>query len=157
MSDACVLILAAGLSRRMRARNRLLLPVVVVTGHQAGAVKASPDGSTAQAMFNPDFSQGQPISASCGLSKAEDGRGILIGLGDQTSQTSDGLRTLRGAPAAANSARISIAMHKAQPGNPIVVPAALKARLLAYPRSPGCKKFPCENSDALTSSLEAIL
>lgn len=168
MGDVSAIILAAGLSRRMGARNKLLLPiggapmirhmvdvyraaikgsVVVVTGHQSDAVEAALRGSGAKTVFNPDFAQGQPTSVACGLRHADDGRDILIGLGDQPLLTSDDLRALLGAHTHADPACISIPMLDKQRGNPIVVPAALRARLLADPRSPGCKKFTRENPD----------
>lgn len=151
----------------MGARNKLLLPVggvpmirhmvdvyraaitgpvVVVAGHEAEAVEAALDGSGAQVVFNPDFAQGQPTSVACGLRHVPDGHDILIGLGDQPMLTPDDLRALLNAHYAAPT-RISIPMRDAARGNPIVVPSGLKVRLLADPKSPGCKKFTRENPD----------
>ncbi len=168
MGDVCAILLAAGLSRRMGARNKLLLPiggmpmirhvvnayraaidgpVVVVTGHEADEIKTALDGSDAQLVFNPDFAHGQPTSVACGLHHATHSHDILIGLGDQPLLTSDDLRALLAAHMQADPTRISIPMLDTQRGNPILVPAALRARLLADPRSPGCKKFTRENPD----------
>ena len=41
----------------------------------------------------------------------------------------------------ADPARISIPMAHGKRGNPIVIPAHLRGRLLADSRSPGCKTF----------------
>ncbi|MEP1964926.1 nucleotidyltransferase family protein [Tateyamaria sp.] len=168
MRDICAIILAAGLSRRMGTRNKLLLPIdgvpmirhvvdvyratidgpiIAVTGHEADAVESALAGSGVQTVFNPDYAQGQPTSVACGLRQAPNGRDILIGLGDQPLLTRDDLHTLRSAHNAADPARISIPMSDTQRGNPIAVPATLKARLLEDPRSPGCKKFTRENPD----------
>ena len=83
MGDVTAIILAAGLSRRMGERNKLLLPigeapmirhmvnvyraatggrVVVVTGHQADKIDSALSGSGAETFSNADFAQGQPTS-----------------------------------------------------------------------------------------------
>lgn len=162
MSEVAAIILAAGLSRRMGARNKLLLPihgrpmirhmvdlysqvtprpVLVVTGHEADQTEAALEGSSAVTVINPDYSQGQQTSAACGLRAAEDCELILIGLGDQPLLTTANLRALLAAHASADPARISIPIHDQKRGNPIVVPARLRPRLLADPKSPGCKRF----------------
>lgn len=162
MPEVTAIILAAGLSRRMGARNKLLLPiagvpmirhvvdvyhaaterpVLVVTGHQAQAIEAALDGSGAIALFNPEFARGQATSVARGLRAAQSAEVMLIGLGDQPLLRSTDLRALLAAHAAADGAKISIPMQGGQRGNPIVVPAALRPRLLADPRSPGCKSF----------------
>ncbi|ABD55008.1 nucleotidyltransferase family protein [Jannaschia sp. CCS1] len=162
MRDVTAILLAAGLSRRMGERNKLLLPVggvpmirhvvdvynaatsgsvLVVTGHEASDVAAALDGSGATTVFNPDFAQGQPTSVACGLRNAPEARALFIGLGDQPLLTADDLHALLAAHAAADPSRISIPALGDQRGNPIVVPSPLRAPLLADPRSPGCKTF----------------
>lgn len=162
MRDVTTLILAAGLSRRMGARNKLLLAVggvpmirhmvsvyhaatggriIVVTGHQSTEVENALKGSGAELCFNADFEQGQSTSVACGLRAAHGTGDILIGLGDQPLLTSDDIRSLMASHVAADEARISILVHEGQRGNPILVPAHLRARLLADPRSPGCRTF----------------
>ena len=162
MADVTVILLAAGLSRRMGARNKLLLPVgkvamirhmvgvyraatggrvVVVTGHQADEIGRALEGSGAETRLNPEFEQGQPTSVACGLRAASGSEDILIGLGDQPLLTADDIRSLLAAHAAADRSRISIPVVDQQRGNPILVPANLRAQLLADPKSPGCKKF----------------
>lgn len=162
MTDVTTILLAAGLSRRMGAPNKLLLPiadtpmirhmvdiyctatggrVIVVTGHQADQIETALKGSGADTVFNPDFDQGQPTSVACGLRAATDCETILIGLGDQPLLTPGDIRSLLAAHTAADTARISIPALGQQRGNPIVVPASLRAQLLADPKSPGCKSF----------------
>ena len=162
MRDVTAIILAAGLSRRMGARNKLLLPhgdvpmirhmvdvygaatagpVLVVTGHQANEIKTALAGSGAKTVFNPAYGDGQPTSVACGLRAARDDDTVLIGLGDQPLLNVADIRSLLAAHVATDSARISIPAVDQKRGNPIVVPANLRARLLANPRSPGCKKF----------------
>lgn len=162
MRDITAIILAAGLSRRMGGRNKLLLhingvpmirhmvdtyravtdgPVLVVTGHEAETVAASLAGCDAQTVYNPAFADGQQTSVACGLRAAGGTEHILIGLGDQPRLTCGDLMDLLAAHKAADPARISIPMMDERRGNPIVVPAVLRDRLLADPRSPGCKTF----------------
>lgn len=162
MRDVTAIILAAGLSRRMGDRNKLLLsvggvpmirhmvdvysaattrPVLVVTGHDADDVAAALAGSAARTVFNADYANGQPTSVACGLRAANDAGAVLIGLGDQPLLTADDIRALLAAHAAADPQRISIPAMDQRRGNPIVVPDALRSRLLEDPRSPGCKTF----------------
>ena len=162
MRETIAIILAAGLSRRMGARNKLLLPVngvpmirhmvdtyhavtqrpvLVVTGHQADAVETSLSGCDVQTVYNPDFAHGQQTSVACGLRAAQGAARILIGLGDQPRLTGGDLKKMLAAHCAADPARISIPMTGEQRGNPIVVPDVLRDRLLVDPRSPGCKIF----------------
>lgn len=166
MRDVTAIILAAGLSQRMGARNKLLLPigavplirhmvdvysavarVLVVTGHQASQVTATLDGSAAATTFNPDYANGQQTSVTCGLRAVSAAGTILIGLGDQPHLTARDLRALLAAHAAADQQKISIPAVDQVRGNPIVVPGPLRARLLADPRSPGCKSFTRANPD----------
>lgn len=162
MGDVVGLILAAGLSRRMGERNKLLLPiggvpmirhmfniyraamggrVVVVTGHQADKIDSALSGTGAETVLNANFEQGRPTSVVCGLHAAGDAETVLIGLGDQPLLKVDDIQSLLAAHEAADRSRISVPAVDQQRGNPIVVPANLRARLLADPRSPGCKKF----------------
>ncbi len=162
MSETVAIMLAAGLSRRMGERNKLLLPVggipmirhmvetyaaatghpvCVVTGHQADKISDALAGTPARTHFNPDYASGQATSVACGLRMAPHCARLLIGLGDQPHLTAPNLRALLAAHDAGDHAKISIPQIGNQRGNPIVVPDALRARLLADPRAPGCKKF----------------
>lgn len=162
MSEVAAIILAAGVSRRMGAQNKLLLPiagipmvrhmvsiyqavatcpVLVVTGHDAEAVKSALRGSGAETVFNPSYSEGQPTSVACGLRAAGAAPLLLIGLGDQPLLNSDDLRALLQAHQQGDPSRISIPKEGDRRGNPIVVPDVLRPRLLNDPRSPGCKMF----------------
>ncbi len=162
MREVTSIILAAGSSRRMGEQNKLLLPingvpmirhmveiygeatnhpVFVVTGYQAKEVEGALAGSGAQVVFNADFAQGQSTSVACGLRAADEANKVLIGLGDQPLLTADDISTLLAAHASGDSLRISVAALNQRRGNPIVVPAYLRARLLKDPRSPGCQKF----------------
>ena len=98
------LVLAAGQSRRMGQANKLLAPVdgrpmvahavdamlasradpvIVVTGHQADAVRAALAGRPVIWAHNPDYASGLSSSLAAGLAALpEDAEGVVIGLGD---------------------------------------------------------------------------
>ena len=157
------IILAAGLSRRMGARNKLLLPIngkpmvryvvetylavvdaqiCVVTGFEADKIEAALAGLPVQFAHNSDYEAGQPFSVSTGLLAAPtNASNYLIGLGDQPQLTTDELRAFVTAHLAADVQKISIPHQNTKRGNPIVVPAAMRARLLADEANPGCGKF----------------
>ena len=161
MTEVGAIILAAGLSRRMGARNKLLLPVggvpmirhmvdvyaqvadhvLVVTGHEADTIEATLEGSGAAIVFNPDYAQGQSTSVACGLRTAPLATTLLVGLGDQPYLAPADVQLLIDAHHAGDTRRISIPMCDTQRGNPIAIPATLRAQLLADPKSPGCKSF----------------
>lgn len=96
MTDVTAILLAAGFSRRMGDRNKLLLtvrgvpmirhmvtiysavatgPVLVVTGHQAEEIETVLAGSPAKTVHNPDYALGQSTSVTCGLRAALGARG----------------------------------------------------------------------------------
>ena len=97
-------LLAAGMSRRMGASNKLLAEIdgvpmvrraamamleggirdlVVVTGHEPGLIATALDGLTVRFVENPDFATGQAGSVAAGIRAMEDTvSGALIGLGD---------------------------------------------------------------------------
>ncbi|MBT8168075.1 nucleotidyltransferase family protein [Phaeobacter gallaeciensis] len=161
MPEVTAIILAAGLSRRMGALNKLLLPVgdvplirkmvdvystavgsvLVVTGHQASEVETVLAGSSVKTVFNTEYRNGQPTSVACGLRAASNADAVLIGLGDQPLLSADDIHALLVTHFSADRSRISIPMNGDQRGNPIVVPDNLFARLLADPKSPGCREF----------------
>ncbi|MCG3267839.1 NTP transferase domain-containing protein [Yoonia sp. I 8.24] len=162
MTEIGTILLAAGLSTRMGARNKLLLPiggvpmirhmvatyhaatgqsVLVVTGHEAAQVEDALRDCPAEICFNPDFVQGQVSSVVCGLRRAGAKGTLFIGLGDQPRLSPADLRQLIAAHAAIGGNKIAIPKWQGQRGNPIFIPENLRARLLEDPRAPGCKSF----------------
>ena len=157
------IILAAGLSRRMGARNKLLLPingkpmvryvvetylavvdaqVCVVTGFEADKIEAALAGLPVQFVHNADYEAGRPFSVRTGLLAAPaNASNYLIGLGDQPLLTAENLRALIKAHLTADVQKISIPYNGSTRGNPIIVPAALRTELLADQVNPGCAKF----------------
>lgn len=162
------IILAAGLSRRMGERNKLLLPidgkpmirhvvetylaavdgqVCVVTGFEADRIEAALAGLQIQIVHNANYQAGQPFSVRSGLLAAPHARHLLIGLGDQPQLTTSDLCALMSAHLVADIEKISIPVQQPTRGNPIIVPAGLCARLLADQANPGCGKFTRANPE----------
>lgn len=162
MSDTAAIVLAAGLSRRMGEFNKLLLhvgkdillthivsacaaatdhPVTVVTGHQAQAVIDALAPAAVNVIHNSQFKEGQMTSVDAGLRGAPEARTYLIALGDQAFLTADDLRELLAAHHVQADGRITVPMVGAIRGNPIVMPAAQRALILADPVNLGCRKL----------------
>ena len=168
MAETAAILLAAGLSRRMGARNKLLLPVdgqpmvrrvaqaycavvdaplTVVTGHEASFVRAALSDLPVTFIHNADYANGQARSVAAGLAAAPDADVLLIGLGDQPQLTATDLRALLKAHRAADPSKITIPMRDGERGNPIVVPRALRPRLTENPERPGCMRFTREHPE----------
>ena len=168
MTETTAILLAAGLSRRMGAQNKLLLPidgvpmirhvarqyqaaidgpVLVVLGHEAHLVEEALAGTGVDTVFNADFAAGQFTSVATGVQNAVDAKTLLIGLGDQPLLTSTDILALLMAHSCADLDKISIPVHQDERGNPLVVPRSLRERLLEDPKNPGCQKFTRANPD----------
>lgn len=168
MADCAALILAAGLSRRMGERNKLLIqvdgePIIrrsvkpyleicrggvcVVTGHESDAVREALAGLDVRFVFNPDFAEGQKTSVVTGLRAADHASDLFIGLGDQPSLNGDDLTWLLEMHRSDADEKITVPTRGEDRGNPILVPSALRARLLADRRNPGCHRFTRANPE----------
>lgn len=168
MHKVGAIILAGGLSRRMGAKNKLLLPIggipmirhvvetyrtaidgdiVVVTGFEAPQIRSALADCSVRFVHNPDFEMGQRFSVRTGIANAPDAALILVGLGDQPALRTDDIHALIHEHNAAAADKITIPVHDDQRGNPIIVPAALRPLLLADRADPGCGKFTRSNPD----------
>ncbi len=162
MTEFDAIILAAGLSRRMGEENKLLLDwggepmirrvvktyiaalgphVIVVTGHEADRVRAALADLPVTFCHNPEYISGQQSSVVLALQQKSRARATLIGLGDQPMLTPDDLTHLLDAHRTADPNKISIPVDDRQRGNPLILPASLRARLLEDKVYPGCKNF----------------
>ncbi|MBF9021235.1 nucleotidyltransferase family protein [Rhodobacterales bacterium HKCCA1288] len=161
MDDVAAILLAAGLSRRMGAQNKLLMPVAgkpmvrhlaetylsvlttpltVVTGHEANKVRAALTGLSVVVAHNENFAEGQPGSVATGLSVATDAALLLIGLADQPRLTQADLIQLLQWHRANDPGKITVPKRDADRGNPILVPRILRPRLTENPNRPGCMR-----------------
>ena len=159
---ASAIILAAGLSRRMGAANKLLLPhdgvpilrrsvqpyldacagdVLVVTGHEADQIRETLRDLPVRFVHNPDYALGQKTSVATGLAAIRAEGPILIGLGDMPRITGADLRWLLARHTAMGGRRISLPVRGSERGNPLIIPAALRPALLADRRNPGCHQY----------------
>ncbi|MGP1396687.1 MAG: NTP transferase domain-containing protein [Inquilinaceae bacterium] len=136
------LVLAAGQSRRMGARNKLTAevdgqpmvtravdavlatparPVIVVTGHEADEIEAALAGRDVTLVHNPDYADGLSTSLKTGL-EAVPGEvdGVLICLGDMPRLSAEVLRRLIEAYAPDRERCIVVPTHDGKRGNPVL-------------------------------------
>jgi molybdenum cofactor cytidylyltransferase len=162
MSDKAAVALAAGLHRRMDEANKLLLsvrgdillcrvvvacaattdhPVNAVIGYQEDAVKDALHDVPVVIVHNSRFEENQMTSVDAGLGGAPAAKTYLAALGDQPKITSDCLRDLLEVHHAGAGGRMTVPMVDGIRGNPIVVPTAQPARILADLVNLGCRNL----------------
>lgn len=162
-------VLAAGLSRRMGAQNKLLLPVagvpmiqkvvggalgaglvevVVVLGHEAEAVRRALVPLDVRAVLNPDFESGQVSSVRAGLAAlTRPSDAVLVCLGDQPLISSADLRELCAAYQSRPHGSILVPMRGERRGNPVVMSWESALETLQRGVNVGCRQFMDENPD----------
>jgi len=138
VAPVTAIVLAAGMSRRMGAQNKLLLPVdgqqpmvrvvvsqalqaceqvVVVLGHEAGRVREALADLPVVFVHNPGYAEGMGGSVSVGARMAAPGHAVLVCLGDMPGVTAQVMRAL--AQAGASGAAACRPVHEGRPGNPV--------------------------------------
>jgi len=170
MDNVTAVVLAAGLSRRMGERNKLLLPVggqpiirrtvaayaarcrdvIVVTGFEADKVCEAVQDLNVRLVHNPDFASGQPTSVATGLRAAQGAMHVLMGLGDQPLLKTEAIDALVRAHLDAGGHKISIPHDGQSRGNPIAIPGSLIEALLEDRQNPGCRTFTRERTDMVS-------
>jgi len=136
------LLLAAGQSRRMGSRNKLLAdvdgvpmirrtaenllastarPVVVVTGHQAKETERVLDGLDVITIHNPSHATGLSSSLKAGLGKLpDDADGVVVCLGDMPLVTDATINRLIAAYDPVEGWAICVPTWKGKRGNPVL-------------------------------------
>jgi len=136
------LLLAAGQSRRMGTRNKLLIevrgkpmvrhaiealegagldPITVVSGHQAAHVAAAIAGTKAGIVHNPDYPTGLASSLKAGLAALpEEVDGVLVALADMPLVDAAHLRRLMAAFEPDRGRSIVVPTHRGKRGNPVI-------------------------------------
>jgi molybdenum cofactor cytidylyltransferase len=164
MAELQVIILAAGMSNRMAADNKLLLPVrgvplvrltvsrmamlenaavTVVLGHEADLVAEALAGIDVRLVVNESFADGQMTSVHCGLAAAGEGRNFMVVPADMPRLMTVDCKALLAAHAAAPAGRVSVPFRgkggSRQRGNPISLPAEAVAGILDGGVNLGCR------------------
>ncbi len=141
MSRVAGIVLAAGTSARFGADNKLLAtyngqpmvrsvveatlatdldPVIVVTGHDAGAVQAALDGLDVVFAHNAEFATGQAGSLKTGIAAVPQGcAGAMILLGDMPDVSAEIINQLLDEFAGEDC--IIVPQHKGVRGNPVIL------------------------------------
>ncbi|MEL6102617.1 MAG: nucleotidyltransferase family protein [Pseudomonadota bacterium] len=174
MNEVAAILLAAGLSRRMGQRNKLLLPVggtpmvrsvaeaylavidtplTVVTGFEADKVRDALVGLPVTFAHNSDHTRGQPSSVATGLGCAPNATLLLIGLADQPRLAATDLAELIRTHRIGHPDKITVPMHGEQRGNPIVVPHSVRWRLTQNPDRPGCMRFTRDHPEHVQTAI----
>lgn len=168
-------LLAAGESRRMGARNKLALEVdgvplvrrtaqvlldsqvcevVAVVGHEAERIRGLLVGLPLRVVVNEEYAEGQMNSVHCGLA-ALDGvyDGVMIALADQPLIETVDIDRIAAGFARRERGSVLVPVHEGRRGNPIVLAWEQRERILAGERNLGCRRL-IERSPELVTTLE---
>ena len=166
------ILLAAGESRRMGAKNKLLMlfenksiiehivenliasraaEVIVVLGHEAETVQSVLSGKNVIFAINPNFRQGMTTSIHAGIANASPNvGGFMICLSDLPFITTGEFNVLIDAFEAASrkdSKTIIVPQFDGQRGNPVIFSAGYRKDILEHKGLMGCKGIVKQNPD----------
>jgi molybdenum cofactor cytidylyltransferase len=161
--NIAAIVLAAGMSRRMEGRNKLLedfggkplvrrtveavagskaSPVIVVTGESGDAVEHALQGLNVRFENNPDFADGLSSSLKTGIRAVpEESAGALICLGDMPHVSSTLIDKLIAGFAPERGAMIVAPVKNKQRGNPILWARRFFPELLKLEGDMGARKL----------------
>ncbi|SHK29315.1 nucleotidyltransferase family protein [Rhodothermus profundi] len=158
------IVLAAGSSRRMGGRNKLLLPfgdqplvrhvvttildsqaapVVVVLGYEAAAVREALANLPVAFVYNPRYAEGMTTSIQAGVAAAPaDAHGYMICLSDlpliEASEYDQLIEAFQRAYVR-DPACIIVPEFNGQRGNPVLFAAYYRKAILSEQRLTGCR------------------
>ena len=163
------LVLAAGQSRRMGADNKLLAEVdgrpmvthavdvalsaqvravLVVTGHEADAVRAALAGRNVGFAHNPDYAEGLSSSLRAGLAALPpDIDGALVLLGDMPRVTAGHIDRLIAAFNPVEGRAICVPTFNGKRGNPVLFARALFADIQSVTGDVGARHLIGQHGD----------
>jgi molybdenum cofactor cytidylyltransferase len=169
------IVLAAGQSRRMGAKNKLHLPVngeallrrtvktlqaselgeiVVVLGHQSQLAHALLEGLAVRSVYNERYLSGQMSSVHCGLAALKKSNaGVMIALADQPAITTEEINLLIDSFRGRSTGEVVIPTFRGARGNPIVISEQSRSDILCGKRDLGCRKF-IEKNPGLVKMVE---
>lgn len=158
------IVLAAGSSRRMENKNKLLLPyrgktvlthtldnilsagieeVIVITGHEAAYIQDAIRGLPVRTAHNSQFASGMTSSIQAGVSAAT-GNGYMICLSDMVLVTPEEYGILIKAfenQFAKDPRCICLPEYQGEKGNPVIFSGFYRDALLQHPEPEGCKSL----------------
>lgn len=166
------IVLAAGLSRRMGAANKMILPymgktiitatveqiiasgiteIIVVTGFEPEKIKAALAGLPIQLVHNPYYEKGMTTSIQQGVAQAK-GNGYMICLGDMIRITPGEyalLNTKFEEQYAVDPACILLPFYNGEKGNPVIFSGHYRQAISAHQDMEGCKGIVQDNKQHL--------
>ena len=170
-SGVAGIVLAAGESRRMGAVNKLLAeiegvpmvvravdaavasgadPVLVVTGHEEGKIRAALAGRPVRFVHNPDYAAGMSGSLRAALASVPDeAAGALICLGDMPHVTAEHMTRLVEAFEDGDEPVICVATHDGKRGNPSLWHRDFFAEMRAIEGDVGARRLIGEHPEAV--------
>jgi molybdenum cofactor cytidylyltransferase len=122
-------------------------PVVVVTGHEADAVRGALAGLDLRFAHNPDFADGMSTSLRVGLAAAGAVDAALICLGDMPRLGSEHLDSVIDAFRAGDPAEIIVPTCDRKRGNPVLWPRRYFAEIAALTGDVGAKALIDRHAD----------
>ncbi|MEP6342832.1 MAG: nucleotidyltransferase family protein [Maricaulaceae bacterium] len=166
IDDIKVIILAAGLSRRMGDVNKLLIEidgvpmvrraaelyrslfstVTVVTGFEAERIETSLMGLDVTVCFNPNFETGQQSSVHYAVMKDNESRkAVMIALADQPFLTRSNVSDFAQDFLASGRSKIYIPFYKLERGNPVIFPRTVLQGMRQGPNPINGRKYIRDN------------
>lgn len=164
------IVLAAGESKRMKDRNKLLLPfrsmtviryvveniiaaeldeVIVVLGHEADDVRAALADLSVKVVLNENFEKGMTTSIQEGVRNAA-GDGYMICLSDMVMITSEEYALMKNEfmqQLQVDEKCICIPRFQNEKGNPVIFSASYREAILQHEEMEGCKAVVQENKE----------
>jgi molybdenum cofactor cytidylyltransferase len=161
MPKISALILAAGESKRMGGKHKLLLPfagrtiiectvdavqqanvdeAIIVLGYEAEAIRQVLINRTLKIVYNADYHQGMSSSIHAGLAAISPStQAVMIVLADQPLVRSAELNLLISAFSQIKNKSIAVPTFNGQRGNPVIFDLRYRAELLALKGDVGGK------------------
>ncbi len=165
------IVLAAGQSRRMGNRNKLLIeldrkpmithvvnavidsgvsPIIVVTGYEHDKITKALHGYNVKCVINPSFNEGISTSIRLGLSElSDDIDGTLICLGDMPNVETSTMKQLISSFNSSVGPAICVPTYKGKRGNPVLWSSNFFTSMKQIAGDVGAKHIIAENSDAV--------
>lgn len=163
MSNLAALVLAAGESKRMAGRHKLLLPlagktmiawtveailaaglddVIVVLGHEAAAVQKTLNKKPVRFALNPNYRRGMASSIQAGLAAlAPQTQIIMIALADQPLVTAAEINFMIAEFSRVPEKTIGVPTFNGQRGHPVLLDLRYREEMLALQGDVGCKSI----------------